>query len=316
MSVIPPAFYNDRGSRGRLRFTGRDRQSFLQGMVSNDVAALAPGHGCYAFVLDATGHVLADLRVLCADNYLLLDTEPGTASFVAETLDRYLIMEKCRITDVSDEMAQIFVGGEGAPALLKRLFDVAEPELWPEGANVAVGDGATLIASTRWIPGPGYDLYVPLSQKTATIAALESAGAVPIADELLEALRIEAGVPRSGIDIDSKALAPETGQQTRAISYRKGCYIGQEIVARIHARGHANRTFAGFLLSSAALPEPGATVESEGRDVGRITSAVVSPTLGRGIALGYVRNEFSATGTQVFVDGQPAEVAALPFVHA
>ncbi len=118
-------FFVHRVGRGLLRLTGRDRQSFLQGMVTNDVKSLAPGQGCYAFLLDATGHVLADARVLCASEYLLLDVEPGLAAFVAETLDRYLIMERVRIEDVSDATTQVFVGGARAPQVLAEKLGVA-----------------------------------------------------------------------------------------------------------------------------------------------------------------------------------------------
>ena len=315
---LDTAFVVDRSDRGRLRLTGRDRQSFLQGMVTNDVAALAPGRGCYALMLDATGHVLSDLRVLCAESHLLLDVEPGMAAFVAETLEKYLIMEKCRIADVTAETAQFFVGGAHAPRVLAHL-GIAGAEDWTEGQNEPVGtEGGmeALAAATRLVSGFGFDLYVPAEGKPDLFEELRASGATEITGAALEALRIEAGVPRYGADIDPKVLAPETGQQARAISYRKGCYIGQEIVARIDARGHTNRTLAGFLLDGDALPEPGATVLEAGKEVGRVTSAAVSPTLGRAIALGYLRREHAAPGTEVVVAGRPAAVAALPFAAA
>lgn len=318
MANINSTFFIDRRDRGRLRLTGRDRQSFLQGMVTNDVASLTPGQGCYALMLDATGHVLADMRVLCAENHLLLDVEPGRAAFVAETLDKYLIMEKVRITDVTQETAQVFVGGTGIAELLER-WGVAGADEWREGQNatVAIGDAEeALIAATRLIPGPGFDIYLPdAAAKDALLATLGAAGLSPLSADTLEALRIEAGIPRLGVDMDEKALGPETGQQARAISYRKGCYIGQEIVARIHARGHTNRGLTGFLLDSGdAPPASGMPVTVEGKEVGRVTSAAVSPTLGRPVALGYIRNEHATPGTAVEIDGRGATVAALPFV--
>jgi folate-binding protein YgfZ len=228
---VPAAFLLDHSDRGRLRLTGRDRQSFLQGMVTNDVAALAPGQGCYAFLLDPTGHVLADARVLCTDDHLLLDVEPGWAPFVAETLDRYLIMEKCRIADVTGETAQVFLGGTAAAALLARQVDApGAVDAWREGQNalVEIGGVPALVAAATWVPGPGFAVYLPRHAALAFASDLAAAGVPPLDAETFEALRIEAGVPRFGADITEKVLAPETGQQARAISYRKGCYIGQE----------------------------------------------------------------------------------------
>ena len=313
-------FFIDRSDRERLRLTGRDRQSFLQGLVTNDVAALTPGQGCYALMLDATGHVLADMRVLCAENYLLLDVEPGRAAFVAETLDRYLIMEKVRITDVTAETAQVFVGGAGMAQLLAK-WGVAGAGEWREGQNatVAIGDAEdALVAATRLIPGPGFDIYLPdVGAKDGLLAMLGASGVSPLSPDALEALRIESGVPRFGVDMDERALGPETGQQARAISYRKGCYIGQEIVARIHARGHTNRGLTGFLLDGEAEPPaPGTpvTAAQDGKETGRITSAAVSRALGRPVALGYIRHEHSEPGTVVEIAGRSATVAGLPFV--
>ena len=161
-ALFDAAFFVDRSERGRLRVTGRDRQSFLQGMVTNDVAALSPGQGCYAFMLDPTAHVLSDLRVLCRESELLLDVEPGMAPFVSETLDKYLIMEKCRIADITAETAQVFVGGRKAPQVLARL-GVPDAEGWPEGANgtIRIGQTEAVAAATRLITAPSFDIYRP-----------------------------------------------------------------------------------------------------------------------------------------------------------
>jgi tRNA-modifying protein YgfZ len=314
---IPPLFYVDRSDRSRLRLTGRDRQTFLQGMVSNDVARLQPGQGCYTFMLDATGHVLADMRVLCAEDSLILDLEPGMGTFVAETLDKYLIMEKCRITDVSAETWQIFLGGADViEHLADDLYDLPGPlENWEEGDNAAIEifDPTLRVAATRLIPGPGFDLHAPVMLNVKMLKEVESAGFVPLAPEVLDALRIEAGTPRFGVDMDSRVLAPETGQESRAISYKKGCYIGQEIVARIDARGRVNRGFTGFWLTSEMLPALETPVVVNGKEVGRVTSAAIGPTLGVPIALGYIRREHAEPGTPVTIADAPATVAALPF---
>jgi len=315
--VIPAFFFVRRQDRGRLRLTGRDRQTFLQGMVTNDVARLSPGEGCYAFLLDATGHVLSDARILCAPDYLLLDVEPGMAAFVAETLDRYLIMEKCRITDVTGETGQLFLGGRRAASVLHAL-GIGDTNGWTEGRNAVTGEGddVLLVAATRLVPGAGFDAYGPPAVLDALVSRLAGSGAEEKNEPFLDALRIEAGVPRFGVDMDAKTLAPETGQEARAINYKKGCYVGQEIVARIDARGRTNRTLAGFAFpSGAAVPARGTPViGADGKEIGRVTSAALSPTLSQPIALGTVRREHASPGTPVVIAGGPAMVAALPFV--
>jgi folate-binding protein YgfZ len=331
---IPPLFYVDRSDRGRLRLTGRDRQTFLQGMVTNDVVRLQPGQGCYAFMLDATGHVLADMRILCTEDSLLLDLEPGMASSVAETLDKYLIMEKCRITDVSAETRQIFLGGAGITGTTADFLPTLprQPGEWQEGDNSHdsfFGPQFLRFAATRLIAGAGFDLYFPSTVTKVTTTKetmafdvnlaeeLDKSGFVSLAPETLDALRIEAGIPRFGVDMDSRVLAPETGQESRAISYKKGCYIGQEIVARIDARGRVNRRLTGFRLDPTlmpdALPAADTPIMVNGKEVGRVTSAAIGPTLGVPLALGYLRREHSEPGTAVTIADAPATVAALPF---
>lgn len=317
-SWLEAAFYVDRSDRGRLRLTGGDRQSFLQGMVSNDVAALRPGQGCYTFLLDATGHVQADARVLCVEDHLLLDVEPNAAPAVAQLLDRYLITEDCKIEDVTGETAQALVGGRDAPGVLARL-GVAGAESWQEGQNAPARMARTLalVAATRLVPGPAFDIYLAADALPELVLELRVAGAAEITEAALDAFRVEAGVPRGGVDLSEKVLAPETGQGARAISGAKGCYVGQEIVARIDARGHTNRTLVGFLIEGETVPAAGDKVTGDdGKEAGWITSGVLSPTLDRPIALGYLRHEHAAPGTPVRIGGISATVAALPFVPA
>lgn len=315
---LPPLFYVDQSDRGRLKFTGRDRQSFLQGMVTNDVAKLAPGAGCYAFMLDATGHILSDARILCRDEFLLMDVEPGMASFVAETLDKYLIMERVKITDIGEETAQFFVGGTEVSHFFETLAVPGITE-WIEGHNglIATGNSETFpafVAVTRLIPGSGFTVYLAKEDAEGFRAYLANSGAELLAPETLEALRIEAGIPRFGVDMDSRVLAPETKQEARAISYKKGCYIGQEIVARIDARGRVNRGLTGFRLLGGNPPEPDTAVQVEGKDVGRVTSSAISPTYGVPIALGYIRREHEEPGASVTINGENAVVFTPPLI--
>lgn len=317
MSTVPSLFYADRSERGRLRLTGRDRQSFLQGMVSNDVGSLQPGQGVYTFLLDATGHVIADARVLCTPEYLLLDVEPGMVPTVTQQLERHLVMERVRITDISGEMGQLLVAGNDTPTFLAKLTTELSPNA-TEGANAFVptnrdGEGY-IVAAARLLPVPAFDVYGSTDALANFRARLEEANAASASPELLDTLRIEAGVPRFGSDMDARVLAPETSQQKRAIHYRKGCYIGQEIVARIDARGHTNRTLVGFVLpANAPIPPAEVPVVVDGGTVGRVTSAALSPHLARPIALGYLRHEYANPGTPVKIGDDTATVVTLPF---
>ncbi|MBC8137495.1 MAG: folate-binding protein YgfZ [Fibrella sp.] len=326
--MLPELFYTPT-KRDLLKLTGKDRQSFLQGMVTNDVLRLQPGEGCYAFMLDATAHVLADMRVLNIGEYLLLDLESGMAPFVAETLDKYLIMEKCRITDVTSDFATFIVGGAGAADSVLVWFE-AEAHDWVDGNNAARALGAGIFGATarvdavaaKWTTGsvPTFSLYAQSTEPGQIIEILNDVVDTELPEDTLDALRIEAGIPRFGVDMDKTVLAPEVRQDARAVSYKKGCYIGQEIVARIDARGHTNKGLVGFFLDPAqsTLPENNAPVfASDGKQVGRITSAALSPTLGVPIALGYLRNEHAAPTTPLTVgspDGTAIQIAALPFV--
>jgi folate-binding protein YgfZ len=304
-------FYQDQSQRGRLTLTGKDRQTFLQGMVTNDVLRQKPGQGCYTFILDSTGHVLADASVFCAVEYLLLSVEGGMASFVRETLERYVIMERVTITDVTTDFGEVLLGGTDAPALLQKIG--VNTEGWSEGQHTETtcADSPMVVSATRAALYPTFTLFGVAENM---VDWLQSEGVIPIEETISEGLRIQAGIPRFGKDIDSRVLAPETNQQQRAISYKKGCYIGQEIVARIDARGRVNRGLCGFRLTEKELPERDTPVTVEGKEVGRVTSAAKDPLTHAPIALGYIRKEYAEPGTTVTIRGNHATVSDLPFV--
>jgi folate-binding protein YgfZ len=293
---IPELFYVET-PRDLLALTGRDRASFLQGMVTNDVLGLEPGQGCYAFHLDATGHVLADMRVLVQEDRILLDLEPGVGPVLAELLDHYLVMERVKIA--APVSSSFFLGGAGAAEALESLAATGVGS-WPEAAHgaLAIGDSEafpTFATVTILIQNFGATIHADPSDVAAIRRYLDASGAVRTEASMPESLRIFAGVPRFGADIDKRVLAPETGQAARAIHYKKGCYVGQEIVARIDARGHTNRALAGFWLNEPVPAETPVTVD--GKEVGRITSSAAWE--GMAVALGYLRNEFAAPGTTI-----------------
>lgn len=269
----------DRSPRGLLELRGADRVSFLQGMVSNDVAALRPGDACHAALLDTTGHILADLHVHAFPDALVIETDSVCLPTLHDTLDKFLIMEDVTLTDISPQWAILAVMGEGAT----RLTDLPG-ERRPLSVPLA----------------PGFDLWLPVNAPRPALPTLS--------EDAAEMLRVEAGIPAWGRELTPSVLLPETGMDD-AVSYTKGCYVGQEIVARLHARGHANRALRQILLAeNAPVPPPGATLHvpedgpEPGREIGRITSAIASPRLGGcSLALAYVRREYWDAGTPVSV---------------
>ena len=277
----------DRLPRGLLELRGADRSAFLQGMVSNDVLGLAPGASRHAALLDSTGHILADLHVHAFPDALVVETDAVCLTTLHKTLDKFLIMEDVALANVSDQWAVFSVLGEGA-ALLADLPGEKRSLAFPLA--------------------PGFDLWLPIAQREAAWKALTAAGAIPLDGNSAETLRVEAGIPAWGHELSPSILLPEAGMDD-AVSYTKGCYVGQEIVARLHARGHTNRALRRVLLAEdAPVPPVGATVHvpengpEPGREIGRITSAVASPKHGgQSLALAYIRKEYLADGTPVSI---------------
>ena len=289
----------ERASRGLLEMRGADRRAFLQGMVSNDVATLMPGQSRHAALLDSTGHILADLRIHAFPDFLLLETHPDRLSALTATLDKLLIMEDVQLADVTAQWTTLTILGEGMPAIPDLPGDV-RPAAYPFA--------------------PSFDLWMPSGERLTALDRLLAAGASSLDEDGWETLRIEAGLPAWGRELTPAILLPEAGMED-AVSYTKGCYVGQEIVARLHARGHANRGLRHLLLDEdAPIPPPGATIHvpeagpEPGREVGRITSAVASPKWGGcSLALGYVRKEYWEGGTLVTI--QIAQPGGLVFSY-
>ncbi len=278
-----------RASRGLLELRGTDRASFLQGMVSNDVLSLAPGQARHAVLLDTTGHIQADLHVHAFAEALIVETDPACLPVLHQTLSKLLIIEDVTLADVSADWAVATVLGEGAD--------------WPGEKR----------ASSAPFPA-AFDLWLPAA------GAPSLPGAVTLTDDEAETLRVEAGTPKWGHELSPSVLLPEAGMED-AVSYTKGCYVGQEIIARLHARGQANRGLRHILLADdAPVPPIGATLHvpedgpEPGREIGRITSAVASPRRGgQALALAFIRKEYFADGTPVTV--QIAQPGGLLFSY-
>jgi folate-binding protein YgfZ len=309
----------DRADRGLLQFTGPDRVPFLQGMLSNDLRALKPFDGQNAAILTQQGKVIADVRVLCAMNSFYLDFWASLKEKILAHLNRYLVADEVEIADRSNEYVFISVCGPRAEALVRAVASDADlPSRTKQHAMITL-DGAA-VCIVREDPGaPVYDLILPRASAIAIARRLTAAGTpLPVAwigTEAQEVLRVEAGIPLYGVDFGEENLLLEVGLAD-AVSFTKGCYLGQEIVERIRSRGHVNKKLCGLVLDGAVAAQPGDQLQSGGKEAGAVTSSVLSPRLGRPIALGYVAKEFWEPGTVLTIErgaGIRARVTELPF---
>jgi folate-binding protein YgfZ len=278
----------DRSDRAKFLVRGGDAADFLQGQVSNDVEALEPGSGCYATVLTHKGKLRSDLRVLRGDDWFFLDTEPIGHAVLAHMLRTYSLGRDVQFEDVTESRALLSLVGPAARARL----EAAPPE---EEHAFVTGEHGLHVSSLLGVDvicEPGTSLEVQR-----------------VSEDAAECLRIEAGRPRLGYDMDAETMPQEAGINERAVSFTKGCYVGQETVARLHYRGKPNRHLRGLRLSEPA--ERGTEVVLGEKVVGRIGSTCVSPRLGP-IALALLRRE-AEPGGSVEVGGAPAEVVDLPF---
>jgi folate-binding protein YgfZ len=317
------AAFIDRSDRGRLVVSGRDRASYLQGLLTNDIPALKSGQGCYAAYLTAQGRMISDLWVYELGDVILLNLPGETTAAVLAKLDQFIFSEDVQLGDVTATFAQIAVVGPEAARLVTALLEpVADAPLslesLPEHGNarVHIAGAAAIVTSVTDTGEHGFDVYVERERAGWLKDQLVAAGAVEAAEETAEMLRVEAGVPAFSRDMDEETIPLEAGIESRAISMTKGCYVGQEVIIRVLHRGHGRvaRKLVGLVLDGESAPARGAIVSSADRSVGEITTAVRSPALGRPIALAYVQRDFVVPGTVLSVDGAQATVTALPFV--
>jgi folate-binding protein YgfZ len=286
----------DRGGRAFTLLDGADAVKFLQGMVTNDVDGIAVGSAAYALLLTPKARVVADMRLtrLGATTFLA-DADPAAAAALRTVLTRYRLASKVAIEACDDRFGIIAVAGPRAAALLGDALGVAPAEgAEGTGTEIVLKTGVVHALRSAFSGEEAFELIGPRDaldeawQRLA--AALPQHDGRVFGEEAFDVLRVEAGVPRFGAEIDEQVMPAEAGVVDRAVSFTKGCYIGQEPVARLHYRGHANRGLRSIVLDG-TVPAAGATVEVEGREVGRITSSVESPTIGRTVALAIVRRE-------------------------
>jgi folate-binding protein YgfZ len=294
----------DRSERGKLALTGPEAKAFLHGQVTNDIEGLEPGRGCYAAFLTHKGKMLGDLRVLDLGDELLLDTERATLQELFNMIRRYKLGSDVELHKRTLELGLLSLAGPdsrrvaGADGLGPSEHDNVRAEI--------AGTPVVLVATDV-----GVDVFAAAGGIDAVRAALEAAGAVPVAEEAAETLRVELGRPRYGVDLDDGTIPQEAGLNDRAVSFTKGCYVGQETVARLFYRGKPNRHLRGLRLSAPAAT--GDALRLGEKEVGRVGSVALSPAYGP-IALAIVRREAGPGDTlAVGDDGTRAEVVELPF---
>lgn len=291
----------DLSFRGRICLLGADREKFLHGQVTNDILKLRPGQGCYAAIVNAKAKMESDLYIFKLADEILLDFEPGLTGRITDRLNRYIIADDVQVVDVAPHYGLLHVSGPAAR-------EVLSPAGWPAPeqplgwASVSREEGEVYIANNPRYGVAGFDLFIPTSLLASVAASLESAWA---GFEATEIVRIEHGIPRYGADMSETTLPQEAELQDRAISFAKGCYIGQEIIARIRTYGQVAKALRLLRVSGTATPVPeGAPVYAEGKNVGAVTSSTFSPVYQSVVALTYVRKEYFAPGTRLRI-GEP-----------
>lgn len=297
------AVWLDRSDRVRLDVAGPDRAKFLHNLTTNDVKRLSPGHGAESFVTSPQGKTLGFVTLLAGEDRILLLTDPGGAEHLAPHLAKYGVFDEVAITDICTQTFEYHVCGEHAEEALRQA-NVTTPEAGDLRHALASVDGRRVrVVRESPFGFPGLTIIGDRADAVAVALALVAGGAVAIEAEAAEPLRIEAGTPRFGRDVTTDNLPQEVGRDVRAINFVKGCYLGQETVARIDSMGHVNRHLRGLVLSGgpADLPPPGAVIEAAGKGVGAITSAAYSPWRECPVALGYVRSAQAVEGTLVEV---------------
>jgi folate-binding protein YgfZ len=317
----------DLSSRGRICLVGADRARYLHGQVTNDIKKLTPGSGTYAAVTTAKGKMEGDLNIFCLADELLLDFEPGLTEKITRRLEKFIVADDAQIVDAAPHYGLLTVQGPRAAEVAGAvgLFDGGLPAKAYQSIKVSdamLGD--VYLANLPRLGSAGFDFFVPNTALGAVadklIAAAKQIGGRAAGWTAWEIARVEAGIPRFGADMDETSIPLECGLESRAVSYSKGCYIGQEVINRIHSVGHVNRELRGLRLAE-DLPAPPARGDKlffDGKEVGYVTSAVRSPVLNGNIALGYVRREAYQTGNELILrtaaGESVAKVVAVPFV--
>jgi folate-binding protein YgfZ len=290
----------ERQDLGRLRLRGQDRRSYLHGILTNDIEGLAAGDGCYAALLTPQGRFITDMHVYELGDEVLITLPRSLASAIRDRLDQFIFTEDVHVDDVTEATAQLGVYG---------------PEAGERVSPFRAMPDVTVLAS-RDLGIDGFEVIAPSAQAGAISRSLREAGVLEIDGATAETIRVESGIPKFLVDMTTDTIPLEAGIEERAISMTKGCYPGQEVIVRVLHRGGGRvaKKLVGLVLPvESAVPAAGEKVKADDREIGVVTSAVLSRRLARPIALGYVHRDFVTPGTRVTIGGAAAEVSALPF---
>jgi folate-binding protein YgfZ len=300
----------DLGWQAKLLIGGKDRTRWLNGMITNNIRDLAEGRGVYAFKLTPQGRNEGDLTAYNRGEHLMATTDREQLAKLQPLLQRYIIMDKVELEDISDKLSSIGIAGpKAAEMLAKAGIDAAQLEPG-QVIDVDWQDVGISIVRNAHPRMDGYEVWLAPENNEKLWDALVDAGATPVGSDALEMYRIARGVPRYGMDLRERDLPQETGQE-HALNFSKGCYIGQEIVERIRARGNVHRTLIGFEVQGEP-PQPTTKIHANDKDVGEVTSSTRLPN-GHSIAIGYLRKEVAEPGTVVQIGEHSATVKTLPF---
>jgi folate-binding protein YgfZ len=310
----------DLSSRGHIELTGRDRLKLLHNFCTNDVRSLTPGKGCEAFLTTVQGKVLAHVLVFCGEDSLWLDTTGGTEERIAEHLNKYIITEDVEVHIRTPEFGELF----GVVATAGGLTPTEATMLGVPAGSVMercdhftreVGGSPFSMRRFDFWNTPGFLICAPYERLASFWSMAMELGVKPAGWQAFHARRIEAVFPWYGLDASDANLAQEVGRTAEAISFTKGCYLGQEPIARIYAMGHVNQELRGIRLEAGPLPPPGSVIVVPGdiREAGRVTSSVISPQSGLPVALAYLKRNYTTSGTRLNVRVEGAEVPGTVF---
>jgi len=318
----------DLSSRGRFQVSGSEAVQFLNGLITNDMKTLGEDRWMPAAFPNVQGRLIAGVRVIRKPDdatgkkpvhVFLIDTEPATREAVLKTIERFTLAGDFHVIDLTGETALLSVQGKSAEDVIGLVLGESAQGISAYGAaRIEWAQKSLTVLRATHTGEDGFDIVASADQATSLWDAFVRAGATPAGHDALDRLRIEAGVPRYGIDMDETNVVTETGLD-EAVSYTKGCYIGQEIIARIKYRGHVAKKLVGLVFDRALKIDKGATIRStDDKEIGRITSNTLSPHLGCTIALGYVKYDYVASATEVRVTSSygdlTARVTKLPFI--
>ena len=306
----------DLSERGRVRVSGSEAVMFLNGLISNDMKTLAENRWMPAAFPTVQGRLIGAVRVVRESKGYLIDTDAASHEAVLKTISRFTLAGDFHVSDITAETVMLTVQGKRAVEVIEKAFAGSFSDLPRNGVVETEWQGTpvTIIRATHTAED-GFDVVINASLASQMREAFEEAGAYPVTADTFEILRIEAGIPRYGRDMDETTVVIETNLDD-AVSYTKGCYVGQEIIVRIKHRGHVAKKLVGIEFDTDQAIESGTAIKRDDQEIGRVTSSALSPTLGKTIALGYVRYEHIEPGTNVVVDPEiNGRVKELPFVR-